>query len=149
MPGEAITVPTTAIGSETINAVSERTIPAPILAAMTRSRLGMSVNVINDVRCVHSEVTSRMPMIGRSMLAGHRADQNMSLNLLSTSSPKATERATRPPMRGRVRIGSQKPARVSTILRSSTPTRRAKRGRSSAPRRAGGDSTIAVAVLMR
>ena len=120
----AITATTNAIAV----AISPSTTPAASLALITRIRLGTSVNVISAVRCVHSEVTSRMPTIGSSRLAGNTARANMSRKISSSVSPKMQNSVTTSSVSPATISCSQKPARVSTILRSSTNVRRGKVG---------------------
>ena len=106
--------------------IAPSTTPAAIFALITRIRFGTSVNVISAVRCDHSEETSRMPMIGSRMLAGRIESANMSRKIRSSVSPKMQNRITIASVKAAVVSCSQKPARVSTILRSSTNVRRGK-----------------------
>ena len=86
------------------------------------------MKVISEVRCDHSELTSRIPTIGSRMVAGHVADHSMSWNVWSSALPKTMLRTTTAIIAPSVPSWSQKPARVSTILRSSTPTSRGSPG---------------------
>jgi hypothetical protein len=89
--------------------------------------------VIIPVRWDHSEVTSRIPTTGSSTAAGSSPTLRTEAKVWSAASP-VTERAmTATRVVATVATWSQKPARVSTILRSSTVTRRPMRGRAWAP----------------
>ena len=108
---------------------TERINAAPSLAANTRVRRGTRANVINEVRCDHSELISRTPTMGSSELAGHNAIHMRSWNVRSCGSARMSATTTKAIISPRLKSWSQKPARVSTILRSSTPVRRASPGR--------------------
>ena len=60
--------------------------PASSFAISTRDRWGTSVNVISDVRCDHSEVTSRMPTTGPRSESGAVATTTNSRSVRSRSS---------------------------------------------------------------
>ena len=102
--------------------------PAAILAPITRIRCGTSVNVISAVRCDHSELTSRIPTIGSRMLAGVIASAKKSRKTISSVGAKMQTSTTTASVSTATISWSQKPARVSTILRSSTPVRRGNEG---------------------
>ena len=91
------------------------------LAVITRLRLGTSVNVVSAVRWLHSLVTARTPMIGRMMDIGlPTAAANESNVSPSRSLSRTVSTVAMPEVMTMLAI-SQKPDRVSNILRSSTP----------------------------
>ena len=61
---------------------------ATSLATTTRERAGTSVKVIMPVRCVHSEVTSRMPAIGSRTAAGLIPTSRTPAKVRSAASPR-------------------------------------------------------------
>jgi hypothetical protein len=81
------------------------------------------------VRWDHSELTTRIPTTGRSTTTGAVATESISRSVWSSASPakpRITTAATASPT---VLSSSQKPARVSLILRSSTAVSQVRLGR--------------------
>ena len=119
------------------------------LAPRMRDRTGTSAKVIIPVRWDHSEVTSRIPATGNSTAAGRRPTLRTEAKVWSAASP-ATERAmTATTVIATVATWSHKPARVLSILRSSTATRRPRRGGAWTPEVFTRTGAVRVAVLMR
>src|SRR4051794_23941000 len=110
------------------SAARARTMLATILAATTRERTGTSAKVIIPVRWDHSEVTSRMPAIGSRTAAGFTPTSSTAANVWSAASPTTARTATTSTVRATVATCSQNPARVLTVLRSSTATSRPRPG---------------------
>ena len=119
--------------------------PASSLAASTRERRGTSVNVICAVRCDHSEDTSSTPTIGPRMLAGWIATLSRLSNVLSGGTAKMAITVTSTTVSAAIASCSQKPARVSVILRSSTAVSRPRPGR--VPRPSAGREVRAAALM--
>ena len=92
------------------------------MAPTTRERTGTSAKVIIPVRWDHSEVTSRMPTTGSSTAAGCSPMPRMEAKVWSAASPVTVRAITATTVIATVATCSQKPARVLTILRSSTAT---------------------------
>ena len=112
--------------------------PASSLAAITRVRRGTRLNVICAVRCDHSEETSSTPTTGPRMLAGWIAAAEHDLERLVLRLAEIDRIATTPMIvSATIASCSQKPARVSVILRSSTSVSRPRPGRASRPARRG------------
>ncbi len=148
-PGAATSTPAATTATATTSIATVRTTLAMSFAVRTRERTGTSTNVIRPVRCVHSDVTSRMPTIGSRAAAGCSPTLRIETKVWSAASPTAARTATAITVIATIATCSQKPARVSTILRSSTATRRPRPGRVPAPAmsmRIGGERAI---VLMR
>ena len=95
-----------------------------ILAVITRPRQGTSVYVVRPVRWLYSLVTDSRPMIGRITDRGKPiALEKVSWSIAESGAHRITAAVARTATMPTLAI-SQKPARVSNILRSSTPTRR-------------------------
>ena len=92
-----------------------------ILAPITRSRPGTSEKVVSAVRWDHSLVTARMPSTGRISETTQIAPRNISARFWSSALPQIAVTVTITAASRPTISSSQKPARVSTILRSSTP----------------------------
>jgi len=103
------------------------------LEEITRVRFGTSVNVCCAVRCDHSEETSRVPITGRRFTDGCIAASSIVSNVWSDVSPNPTRIPAIASVSATTAHWSQKPARVSVILRSSTSVRRTSEGRASRP----------------
>ena len=106
-----------------------RTRLATSLAPRTRERTGTSAKVIIPVRWDHSEVTSRMPSDrqqdgGRQQPDAEDGREGVVGRVAGDQSGDHDDHGEHD-----VATCSQKPARVSTILRSSTATRRPRPGR--------------------
>ena len=101
------------------------------MATITRARDGTSVNVVSAVRCENSPVTSSTPISGSRIAVGITALPNTCVNVWLMSGPVRTVISTGPIATTATQIGSQKPDRVSNILRSSTVVSRARLGRRS------------------
>jgi hypothetical protein len=89
-----------------------------------------------------------MPTIGRRMLAGASAAESSSRSLWSCASPTMQTTTTTTTVSATTASCSQKPARVSTILRSSTAVRRPMLGRAPASRPVIGMSRAAALALI-
>ena len=117
------TAPT--VNATSIDGAATRT-RARALASTMRSRWGTSVNVVSPLRWVHSAVTERTAMTGRTIEIGMPM---ASVNVWYVSS-SAGENAMTAPMVSRARPAmlarSQSPEVVSNDLRSSTITSRRK-----------------------
>src|ERR1700722_8877454 len=106
---------------------------APSLAPTTRQRLGTSVNVVSAVRCDHSPQISNTPMTGSRNTDCCAAAGSTRVGVAAwppwsaEATSEAASVATPTP------IGTQKPERVLTILRSSTAVSRPSPGRWSVP----------------
>ena len=98
------------------------------LARMTRPRCGTSVNVVRPLRWLHSLVTERIAIIGRMTAIG-KPIAAAKLPYVSASSGANRIMAPVASTDGMPMLAiSQKPDRVSNILRSSTsPARRDRR----------------------
>jgi hypothetical protein len=147
-PGAAMAVPTTATTMLRPSATSESTTLASSLATITSPRRGTRAKVTIPVRCDHSEVTSRIPTMGSSTLAGATAIASISRSVWSCAWPNRQSSATTATVSRTTANCSQKPARVSVILRSSTAVSRVSPGRSY-ERATAGAGWARVAVLMR
>ncbi len=90
------------------------------LAPRTRPRLGTSVKVVSAVRWLHSLVTARTPMIGRRMDIGMPTAAANESNVRSSRSPRTIVSTVAITEAMAMLAISQKPERVSNILRSST-----------------------------
>ncbi len=123
-PTAAVT--STETTSARISTTTPTSTPATSLAFITRIRCGTSVNVIRLVRCDHSELTSRMPTIGSRIAAGVIARPNRSRSSRVSPWVRITKSTTTPAVSSPTIACSQKPARVSNILRSSTSVSRGK-----------------------
>ena len=119
------------------------------LAPTTRERTGTSANVIIPVRWDHSEVTSRMPATGSRTAAGFTPSVRTEAKVWSAAVPATERPITATTVSATVATCIQKPARVSTILRSSTATRRPRPGRVWTPAVLTGIGGARVVVLMR
>src|SRR4051794_2542266 len=132
-PGDETNTPaaTTATDIASIATASRRL--AMSLAPRTRERTGTSANVISPVRWDDSEVTSRMPRTGSRTADGCSPASRTDWNVWSAASPTSKRTTTTTTVSATMATCSQKPARVSTILRSSTATRRPRPGRAWTP----------------
>src|SRR6478609_3936952 len=93
-------------------------------ADITRPRHGTSVYVVRPVRWLYSPVTDRIAMIGSTTESGIPiAVEKVFWVIASSGAQMITAAVARTDTMPTLAI-SQKPARVSNILRSSTPTRR-------------------------
>jgi hypothetical protein len=128
---------------------SERAMLARSLAPRTRERTGRSVKVIMPVRWDHSDVTSRMPATGSRTAAGCSPTVRMEAKVWSVAFPAITRTRTTNAVSATMATCSQRPARVLSILRSSTATRRPRRGGAWTPEVFTRTGAVRVAVLMR
>jgi hypothetical protein len=123
-----IRVPIAANARHATTATSASAQPASSFATTTRVRSGTSVNVVSAVRCDHSLVTSSRPTIGSSTETMPTQSPNSEANVWSSGSPAASTMTTTASALRTTSSSSQKPARVSVALRSSTEVRRGIRG---------------------
>ena len=95
-------------------------------AARKRLRDGSRVKVTIAVRWLHSLVTDMMPRTGSKMVIGMLAPPAKSLNVTVRSWARTTQSwmTSTSAVNAAIEISSQRPARVSNILRSSTWTSR-------------------------
>jgi hypothetical protein len=117
---EPMIVPTTANSSASSTAIAEIATAASTLASTTRERLVTRANVVSAVRWDHSLVTHRIARTGRRTEHGSWATEKASCRVRSLSSPSAMRRTAAASVVATMTNSSQKPARVSVILRSST-----------------------------
>src|SRR5215208_8382608 len=148
-PGDATSTPTATTATDRASIATARTRLATTFAPRTRERTGTSANVISPVRWVHSEVTSRMPRTGNRTAAGCSPASTTDWNVWSAASPTSKRTTTTTTVSATMATCSQKPARVSTILRSSTATRRPRPGRAWTPAVFTRIGAARVVVLMR
>ncbi len=104
-----------------IDTTPTRTAAIP-LAAIVRPRRGIIVYVVRPVRWVYSPVTDRIAIIGRITDIGTPMAVAKSSKSMSASGAKRIAAPVATTDRMAMLISIQKPARVSNILRSSTPT---------------------------
>ncbi len=91
---------------------------------MTRPRWGTSVNVVRPLRWLHSLVTDRVAMIGRMTAIGMpKAAPNVPYAIWSFGAKRITAVVASSAAMPMLAI-SQKPERVSNILRSSVVSSR-------------------------
>ena len=102
--------------------------------------------MICAVRCDHSEDTSSTPTTGPRMLAGWIAALSTISNVWSSGSAQIAIATTTKIVSAAIASCSQKPARVSVILRSSTSVSRPRPGRASRP---SAGTAVRAAALMR
>src|ERR671933_699415 len=128
-PGDETSTPATTTATEIASIATASRRLAMSLAPRTRERTGTSANVISPVRWDHSEVTSRMPSTGSRTADGWSLASRTDWNVWLALSPTTRRTTTTTTVSATMATWSQKPARVSTILRSSTATRRPRPGR--------------------
>ena len=118
------TLPRAATPSATTTASSPISTTAASLATAIRARFGSRVNVTRPVRCDHSAVTARMPSTGSSRLCGVAVAPTKLMKVSWSGSAANRNTTTTTTVMMPIDASSQKPARVSTSLRSSTRRRR-------------------------
>ena len=143
----AASVPTAATARLTSTDASAASTTAASLATITRSRRGTSANVVSAVRCDHSPVMERMPSTGSSRPTGSSDGVKKAVNVWSGASRTNNCTTTITAAISPIVISSQRPARVSASLRSSTAVSRASEGPSvTGSCRAGAVGTAVVVI---